>query len=173
MKPEHVGSSPPQTVKHQFTTFPTLSNDQLLLRRIVPSNAGSIRDLSYYDGVPATSDQEALVILEKIEQDYARGDTVHWGICLQGSDAVVGTCGFYRGYPDNVGEIGYVLRETYRGRGIMTSALKLALAFGLEEMKLGGIVAYTDATNIASISVLERLGFRAVPSDLEGLKFSL
>lgn len=55
----------------------------------------------------------------------------------------------------------------------MTAALRLVLAFGLEEMGLAGIVAYTDPTNAASIAVLKRSGFREVPSDREASMFSL
>jgi len=112
-------------------------------------------------------------MLEQIEQDSAKGDTVHWGICLKGSDEVVGTCGFYRGFAGNAGEIGYILRAGYRGRGIMTSALRPVIAFGLREMALDVIDAYTDPTNAASIGVLKRLGFHQVPAERAELKFSL
>ena len=163
----------PKYVRHYFDAFPELSSEDLILRRITPDDAPTIREISFYDGVPAASEQEVLLILERIEQDYAQGDTVHWGICLQGVDEVVGTCGFYRGYPDNVGEIGYVLKEAYRGRGNMTKALRRVITFGLEEMALAGVVAYTDAANLASRGVLNRLGFREISSSQERLKFSL
>jgi ribosomal-protein-alanine N-acetyltransferase len=160
-------------VKHPFVTFPVLSHEGLILRRVVPSDAPTIQEISYYDGVPAATPEEAVVMLQQIEQDYARGDSVHWGICRRGVDEVVGTCGFYRGYPGNVGEIGYVLREEYRGRGIMTAALRRVIAFGFEEIRLHGIDAYTDPANAASIGVLKRLGFGEVPSAEGELKFSL
>lgn len=160
-------------VKHSFATFPALSSEQLTLRRVVPADAPDIREISFYDGVAATTDEEAIAILEHIERDYQRGDSLHWGICLRDADEVVGTCGFYRGYPDNVGEIGYILREAYRGRGLMTAAIRLVLAFGLDEMRLDGIVAYTDRSNEASHAVLTRSGFQEVPSDREQSKFTL
>lgn len=159
--------------QHPFATFPVLSDERLVLRRVVPSDAATIQEISFYDGVAAANVEQAAEMLEKIERDYARGDSVHWGICLRGSDEVVGTCGFYRGYVGNVGEIGYVLREAYRGRGIMTAALRQVIAFGLEEICLDSISAFTDATNAASINVLKRLGFAEVASAQEELKFSL
>lgn len=159
--------------KHSFVTFPVLSNERLTLRRVVPSDASAIQEISYYDGVAAATAEEAAVMLEQIERDYAQGDSVHWGICVGDANEVVGTCGYYRGYPGNVGEIGYVLREAYRGRGIMTAALRQVIDFGLDEMRLDGVVAYTDPANTASIGVLERLGFSKVPYEGEELKFSL
>jgi ribosomal-protein-alanine N-acetyltransferase len=154
-------------------TFPQLSDGDLILRRVVPSDASAIQEISYYDGIAAATSDEAVGMLEQIEKDYARGDSIHWGICVRGSDEVVGTCGFYRGYPGNIGEVGYILREAYRGRGIMTAALRQVIAFGLEELALDGIIAFTDPSNVASIGVLQRLGMREVPSDGEELKFSL
>lgn len=158
-------------MKHSFLTFPRLSNVDLILRRVVPSDASAVQEISYYDGVAAATVEEAAVMLEQIERDYDQGDSVHWGICVRGSDEVLGTCGFYRGYPDNVGEIGYILRVAYRGRGIMTAALRQVVAFGLNEMHLAGVVAYTDPTNAASVGVLKRLGFREEPTAGEELRF--
>ena len=160
------------SVKHPFATFPVLSSEHLTLRRIVPADAPAVREVSFYDGVAAATDEEAIAIMDRIERDYARGDSVHWGVCLRGADEVLGTCGFYRGYPNDVGEVGYILREAYRGRGLMTAALRLVLAFGLEEMRLDGIVAYTDPSNAASIAVLTRSGFHEVPSGRDESKFS-
>lgn len=160
-------------MKHRFASFPVLSSRELNLRRLVAGDAATVREISFYDGVGAATEREASEIMERIEQDYDRGDSVHWGICLRGDDEVLGTCGFYRGYPANVGEIGYILREPYRGRGIMTAALRLVLPFGLYEMGLAGVVAYADPANAASIGVLTRSGFAEVSRDSEGSKYSL
>lgn len=97
----------------------------------------------------------------------------HWGICLKDNDEVVGTCGFYRGYPGNVAEVGYVLRAAYRGKGIMTEALRSVLDYGRTQVKLNGIVAYTGKTNLSSITVSNRLSFQEVLSEDECLKFGL
>lgn len=152
-----------------FVTAPILSNERVLLRKIESRDLGAIVDISFYDGVAATSEEDAAAMLHKIEQDCARGESVHWGICLRGNgddldDVVVGTCGFYRGFPDGIGEIGYILREAYRGAGIMRSAIDLIVKFGFEQMKLSSIIALTDPDNAASIAILERSGFVAVPS---------
>lgn len=159
--------------KHRFVSFPELSSPELVLRRVMLGDVPSIRDISFYDGVAAATEEDAVAILERIEEDYKQGNSVHWGICLRGSDEVAGTCGFYRGYPANVGEIGYVLRAAYRGQGVMTKALRLVLQFGFAKMTLSEIVAFTAPTNWASIGVLERLGFAEAPFGPDGLEFVL
>ena len=145
-------------------SVPELADDRVRLRAVAPGDAASIVEISVYDGVQATSEAEASSILARIAADQARGDTLHWGICLPGSDEVVGTIGFYRGFADRVGEVGYVLRSAYRRRGVMTAALGLVADYGLTSLGLAAVVAHTDATNAASIAVLRRAGFASVPS---------
>ncbi len=154
-----------------FSAFPTLTSDHVTLRALTLDDVPFVREISFYDGVAATTDEAAAGMLQRIEADMARGTSLHWGICLTGSDEVVGTCGFYRGFANDVGEIGYVLREAYRGRGIATDALRLVVAFGLDAMGLRAVVAYTSPKNQASRAVLARLGFRPVPMAGSGLAF--
>ena len=156
-----------------FATVPVLANDYVTLRALTLDDVPFVREISFYDGVAATTDEEAAGMLQRIQGDMARGTSLHWGICLAGSAEVVGTCGFYRGFANGVGEIGYVLREAYRGRGIATGALRLVVAFGLGAMGLRSVVAYTSPKNLASRAVLARLGFRQVPMAGSGLAFMI
>lgn len=139
--------------------FPVLATDDLRLRQVRPYDAAEVRDITFYDGVAAASVRDARAMIERIARDQRRGETLHWGICLRGSDAIVGTCGFYRGFARDVGEIGYVLRETHRGRGLMTQAVRRIVTFGLDELGLRRVVAHVDAGNVASMGVLTRAGF--------------
>lgn len=142
-----------------------LESRRLRLRKVLVADAGSITDLCFYDGVAASNEQEAAVVLERIERDYLRGESLHWGICLEGGEGIVGTCGFYRGFEDNTGEVGYVLQAGSRGQGIMTEALELVVSFGFEALGLDRIVAHTSHGNERSIAVLRRVGFDPVPTD--------
>lgn len=92
--------------------------------------------------------------------DFARGETVHWGICGRDGREILGTCGYYRGFADNTGEIGYILSDAHRGQGIMTEAVRLVVEFGFRVMKLSRIIAITDPEKAGSIAVLERAGFQ-------------
>lgn len=139
--------------------IPRLENEGVYLRQLTPSDVADIREISFYDGHAAESAEEALAMLERIGEDVARGESVHWGVFLQGTDACVGTCGFYRGFVGGTGEIGYVMRERFRGRGIMTTAVTLVVAHGFGVLGLDRIVADVAPDNAASIRLLERLGF--------------
>jgi RimJ/RimL family protein N-acetyltransferase len=52
----------------------------------------------------------------------------------------------------------------------MTEAVKLIVDFGFAVLKLNQVVAYTSPTNLASQSVLKRVGFREVASENDDLK---
>jgi [ribosomal protein S5]-alanine N-acetyltransferase len=163
--------NPRRAARQRPLTVPLLANDRVRLRPVVPADAPSLVEVSFYDGVPAASESDALTMLAWIEADRARGECLHWGICLAGSDDVVGTIGFYRGFGGDVGEIGYVLRRAVRGRGIMTHALALVVHHGLAGLGLDAVVARTDPTNEPSIALLRRAGFAEVPAEGRHLVF--
>lgn len=66
----------------------------------------------------------------------------------------------YRVFPDLGPEpqLLYALREPFTGRGLATEAAEACIRFGFEA-GLPTIVAAVDAPNVASIRVLEKLGF--------------
>ena len=158
------------TVLHRIGV-PALSSKRLILKRIESKDAPSIIDISVYDGFYAKNEEDVLRILDMIDSDIEHGESVHWGISLKSTNEIVGTCGFYRGYPDNIGEIGYILKTAYRGLGIMTEAVELVADYGLLIMLLSGVIAYTDPANEKSMAVLRRAGFHQAENSSENSKF--
>ncbi|MEM8635796.1 MAG: GNAT family N-acetyltransferase [Pseudomonadota bacterium] len=63
-------------------------------------------------------------------------------------------------YPiiENERELGYGLYSGFEGRGLATTAAKLALAFARESLLWNGCVSYISENNLASINLVERLG---------------
>lgn len=159
--------------KHYFEEIPILSSDRLILRGIEAVDVPEIIDLAAYDGFFATNEAEALAIIEKVNLDREKGESIQWGIQSRGNSAIIGLCSYHRGYPNNIGEIGYVLKAANRGQGIMTESVKLIINFGLNVMGLDNVVAYTDPKNIASANVLKKAGFHKIENDGRDLKFSI
>ena len=59
-----------------------------------------------------------------------------------------------------IGELGYLLAPAARGRGVMTSALRLLITWSLgDPLRLQRVQAMTHPENDRSARVLERLGF--------------
>jgi len=77
--------------------------------------------------------------------------------------AVVGFCGLRRVDDGSGVEILYGLAPAAWGRGLATEAATAVLRFGFERCGLPHIVGRTDASNAASVRVLERLGMQHAP----------
>ncbi|HRI72068.1 MAG TPA: GNAT family N-acetyltransferase [Polyangium sp.] len=155
---------------HYFEKVPRLMTERLVLRGVEPGDIAAIVELSVYDGVFARNEVEAARTQAKIQADIANGECLHWLICLRDTREIAGSCSYHRGFAENVGEIGYTLKVAYRGRGIMTEAVNCIVAFGLNELKLDHIVAYTSPDNRASLAVLMRAGFFVDTSNPEQIK---
>jgi ribosomal-protein-alanine N-acetyltransferase len=142
-----------------YKLFPSLSNDKITLRQILASDISQLIEISFYDAVQATTEQQAIEMHVKINQDYFDGNSIHWGIADKLTNKIIGTCGYYRGIGKGEGELGCVLLPQYRGQGFMTSAMLLAIDFGLNNIGLQRIWAATSEQNKEAIKLLERLNF--------------
>lgn len=58
------------------------------------------------------------------------------------------------------GEVGFVLKPAFQGRGLATEMAREMLRLGFEEMRFHRIIGRCDARNSASAAVMERLGMR-------------
>jgi RimJ/RimL family protein N-acetyltransferase len=147
-----------------------LRTERLLLRPFAPgdfdamlamqSDAGVVRYL-YWD---ARTEDEVRVVLERkgrfttLERP---GDNLAFAVVLEVTGEVVGDCGLQ--WHDNdyrQGEVGFIVHPDHQGRGYATEAARAVLRIGFEEVRLHRIVGRTEARNVASARVLERLGMR-------------
>lgn len=142
-----------------FEHFPQLDGVDITLRAVGPSDLQDLMEISYYDGQPARTLEDALEMQRKIDRDQAQGNSIHWCIAHKTSGEILGTVGYYRGFEEGAGELGCVMREQFRGKGIMTKALDLAADFGLHTMGLRKVRAITTRQNTPAIKLLERANF--------------
>ncbi len=147
-----------------FPDFPELATPRLTLRALCAADMLQILSISYFHGKPAGSLEEAHQMQRLIEAEYQAGESVHWGLALAEAPAIiVGSAGFYRGFANSAGEIGYVLLPAYQGRGYATEAVGAIARFGFAALELRQITAVTDLANAASAAVLRRAGSREMP----------
>lgn len=103
-------------------------------------------------------------IREKLTSDIEamqRGESVRWVMMPLGTPEVIGTLGlFHWSKNDRRAEIGYLLHPSHWGRGLMKEILPSVVRFGFEVMRLHRVDAQVDPENVASLRVLENLGFR-------------
>lgn len=150
-----------------FTPFPVLITERLLLREVTINDANEIFFLrsdegllTYLDKAPEKSVDETIAFIGRIKKNQEDNDGILWGITLKGTDIVIGTICYWRMQKEHFrAEIGYILHPAQQGKGIMDEAIKGVLKYGFETMKLHSIEANVNPANIASMRVLEKNGF--------------
>ncbi len=151
-----------------FTTFPILTTERLILRELIPADAeavfrirGDYEVTRYNSGAAYERIDQAADLIAAIAQGYQNEMELRWGITFSGDDTVIGMCGFnYWMRRDYRASVGYDLARAYWGQGVMTEAMRAVIGFGFERMKLNRIEADADGRNTASHRVLEKIGFR-------------
>ncbi|OOG65685.1 GNAT family N-acetyltransferase [Flavobacterium sp. A45] len=142
-----------------YSIFPIISGDKISLREIRTDDIEDLIEISFYNAIQATTFQQATEMQTKINKDYLEGNSIHWGIADNLTNKIVGTCGYYRGLNHGDGELGCVLLPQYRGKGFMTSAMLLAIDFGISTIGLKRVWAVTNKQNEKAIKLLENLKF--------------
>ena len=142
-----------------YISFPELRTGNLLLREVRQSDIPDLLEILTYDGKSAGTLDQGIEIIRKIDQNYREGDSVNWVIENQETHELIGFIGYYRGFENGIGELGFILKTAFRGLGFMSPSLSATVEFGLQQMKLKEITAYTKPDNEKAIAVLERNGF--------------
>lgn len=86
----------------------------------------------------------------------------YWVLVLKAEDRIVGGLGF-KGPPDERGEveIGYGMDDAERNKGYMTEAVAAMVRWALAQPDVASVRAETANTNVASMRVLQKVGFIA------------
>jgi len=138
---------------------PTLHTSRLLLRPVAESDVEKLLPFSYYQGEPVKDLEGVYDKLRRVRSEQATGRAVHWVMELKASGELVGSIGYYRGFADETGEVGYVAHPDHRNKGYMSEALAAVLQYGFEGLQLKAITAYTKKENVPSVRMLLRAGF--------------
>jgi ribosomal-protein-alanine N-acetyltransferase len=151
-----------------FTPFPELVTDRLVLRQMTRDDAPALQqlrsneDVMKYINRPLTRTlEEAESWINLIIEALESNNGISWCICLKESPAIhVGNIGLWRIDKENHrAEIGYMLEPHLQGKGIMYEALNKVLEYGFREMKLHSIEGQIDPRNAASAALLKKAGF--------------
>jgi [ribosomal protein S5]-alanine N-acetyltransferase len=156
-----------------YNNFPVLKDVRITLRSLQPADIRHLVEISFYDSVVASSYKQAMEMNDKINRDYETGNSIHWGIAESSTNRIAGTCGYYRGFDKQSGELGFVLLPQYRGKGYMAAALALAVDFGFTCIGLERIWAVTDRQNLNAVKLLEGLHFKKVAERGDEVEFEL
>lgn len=150
-----------------FSSFPTLTTRRLILRDMRLSDESAVFDIrrdyavtQYNIGAPYTQHRQAYRLLEGILAEYRTQTALRWGITRPDDDMVIGMLGYnYWIRDDNRASIGFDLHRSFWRQGMMSEALRAILNFGFTHMALNRVEADASIKNVASIKLMQSLGF--------------
>ena len=150
-----------------FTPFPIIETEHLLLRRITLDDTNDMfemrKDPRMYEYLDAKVDKnpgETKAYISKMNHGIDEEKWIIWAIEHMHSKKVIGTiCIWNLNEEEKSGELGYGIIPDYRGQGLMKESLVSVIEYGFEVMKLEVLEAYTEEHNEKSINLLESCEF--------------
>ena len=144
-----------------------LQTERLILREFDEGDAaafyvlGSDPAIIRFTGDPGlTSIEHAREVLRSHPlADYQKYGFGRWACLHKETGAIIGFAGLK--YLEDLKEvdIGYRLVPAHWGAGLATEAGRAVLDYGFRELHLEEIIGLADPVNVASVRVLEKLGF--------------
>jgi [ribosomal protein S5]-alanine N-acetyltransferase len=151
-----------------FSPFPTITTDNLILRKIDLTDAQALLFLrssdevmQYIDKEKMTSLDDAKKLIELITDGLTENNSICWAISLKVNPSeLIGTIGFWKIQKEHYrAEIGYILHPNFWGKGIMQQAIAATIQYGFSNLNLHSIEANTNPLNTASQKLLQKNGF--------------
>ncbi len=107
--------------------------------------------------------------LHRHREQFRQQKSIRWAIVLKGSTQSIGSIGLtFTSKEECIAKLGIVIGRAYWGKGIGTSAAQLVTDYAFNKLCLAEIQAEVLQRNMASIRLLEKVGFhllRAIPGD--------
>ncbi len=148
-----------------------IKTERLLLRRPEMDDARALAEwINHYDVVKQTGTicfpytylhAEYWVMISR--NYWKRGKA--YNFVMEHTGKVIGSLGLFRASLDAEFEVGYMLSQSYWGRGFMTEAVQGLLRAGAEDLDMRRCHAGVFSDNPGSDAVLMKLGFKKTRPD--------
>lgn len=140
---------------------------RLSIRRVQPADLGDLLVVNGDDEVTRflpypswKTAADAQFWFERMTALQAAGGTVQYVIEHAALARVIGSCLLFRHEPASArAEVGYVLGRQHWGQGLMLEAMRGLVGHAFDVFGLRRLEADVNPLNLASVRLLERLGF--------------
>lgn len=147
---------------------PELETDRLFMRPVKYEDILPVHelwmqdeDVSRYMFWKASSDIEKTKEFIESELGNTENDSWNrWIIELRQTHEIVGTCLVFYNDEENSWDISYNLAKKYWGHGYITEAMKCALIYARDTLKIKECIAIHASENPSSSKVIRKLGFK-------------
>lgn len=148
--------------------LPTLSSQRLNLCWIDHADVAGIYQLysdikitRYSSHTAFTHQDDAHIYIESVHQGFNDGHLFQWGVCMKGSQKLIGTCTL-SGISSAQGraEVGFAIASKHWGHGYGHEAMHTLIKHSFNALGLRRLEADVDPHNLACFKSLEALGFK-------------
>ena len=146
--------------------FPTLETERLHLVRIGEDRLADMFEIHsdptimfFYGKNPHRKPVETLVTIKALECKFQDGPSIEWGMVQKETGKLIGTMGFNKYKIGFKGDVGFGLNGAFCKRGFAAEALRAAVRYGFDELKLHRIEAEVDPRNQSAQKLLLSNGF--------------
>lgn len=156
------------TTIFDFSNFPVLTTQRLMLRRLTHDDSGAIIELfsdpkvmRFLNNPFTDTHEKAIGIIDWLNDAFERQEAVQWAFISLDDNRFIGTGGNHAwDRNDRRMDIGYNILSKYWGNGYATEATHAIIKWSFENMNLHRIQADCTDGNIASERVMLKCGFK-------------
>ncbi len=152
-----------------------VETSRLILREMLPTDIDGMFELdsdplvhTYLGSKPVQTRENSAQMIEKVRQQYINQGIGRWAIVEKASGKFIGWSGLKLYFDmsfngrSNFHDIGYRLIPRFWGKGYATEAALATLDYGFNILKLDAIVGLADVNNLASNTILKKIGLRYI-----------
>lgn len=151
-----------------FDSFPVIETERCRLRQVKDEDSKTLFEIlsdyetmRYFGIKLATDSVEVSKSIEMRKKGFTEKRGIGWIIADKQTDKMLGLINFpfwLRQF--FISRLSYILHKDNWGKGYMNEVLPICLKFGFEKMALHRIEAVIDPGNIASLKLVEKIGFK-------------
>ncbi len=178
--------APPLAAPGPFADDVCLDGERVSLRPLVLADAQAMLEYArdpevtrYLPWEPVTNLASVRAFLAEQTERRRAGASLGFAVALKETGQIIGSTDIMelRGgdaapdvYDPKQAEVGYLLARPFWGRGLMTEAARLTVAYAFDALERARLIAFADADNHASRRVLEKAGMREWGTEIRTVK---
>ena len=149
------------------TKYKKIITERLLLRPLEKGDYNDCCDYfmdedntKYMMFFPFDNKNEVKEFIDTVEEEWKKSFPTYYEWAVVYQKKMVGVIGLYFETDDGVCELGWHLNKKYWNKGIMYEAAVNMIDYCVDKLNCNEFVAHCDSENIASYSLMEKLGMK-------------
>lgn len=142
-----------------------IKTSRLLLRPLGMKYLASTHEYSsdreatkYMVYLPDNTIEETADFLKNVDAEWGKDKPEFYEFAILFHEKHIGAISLYLDETGTTGELGWIIHRDYWNRGIVTEAARELLTYSVNVLSVHHFIAHCDSENIASYTVMEKLG---------------